>query len=65
MSQPATTAIVAASPDNSLDALFNQRFAGKVVRKDLTKSIRKAPTYQSTFWSTYSGCTAPLTTRRL
>ena len=31
----------AADIDNSLDTLLNQRFAGKVVRKDLTKLIKE------------------------
>lgn len=31
----------AADMDNSLDTLLNQRFAGKVVRKDLTKLIKE------------------------
>jgi ATP-dependent Lon protease len=31
----------AAEMDNSLDTLLNQRFAGKVVRKDLTKLIKE------------------------
>lgn len=30
----------AADRDNSLDTLLNQSFAGKVVRKDLTKLIK-------------------------
>jgi len=33
--------ILAASPDPGLDALLNDKFAGKVVRKDLTKLIKE------------------------
>lgn len=32
--------------DQTLDQLLNQHFAGRVVRKDLTKLIKEAPTFQ-------------------
>lgn len=52
--------------ENNLDALLNKHFAGKVVRRDLTKLLKgKGRTSRSMSWSTCSGCTArPMTRQR-
>jgi predicted ATP-dependent Lon-type protease len=53
------------SIDGGIDELLNRHFAGKVVRKDLTKLIKEGanvPVY--VLESTCSACTAPQTTRR-
>ncbi len=42
----------------SLNDLLNTEFRGKVVRKDLTKMVRRAPTSRFMSWNICSGCTA-------
>mgnify|MGYP000470666944 CR=1 FL=1 len=50
-----------ASEGYDLDALLNQHFAGRVVRKDLTKQLKEGATSRCMCWSICSACTAPLT----
>ena len=48
----------------NLDDLLNQHFAGKVVRKDLTKMIKEARMFPSMCWSICWACIAPRMTPR-
>ena len=51
----------AADMDNSLDTLLNQRFAGKVVRKDLTKLIKEGvPMCRFMCWNICLECIVPV-----
>ena len=45
--------------DKELDQLLNEHFAGRVVRKDLTKLIKEGANVPSMYSNTCWGCTVP------
>ncbi len=47
--------------DTALDDLLNRHFAGKVVRKDLTKLVKEGANVPFTFWNICLDRTAPPT----